>query len=31
MRALNAVMQADSRLDCVLLPVGDGLSVARKR
>lgn len=30
-RALNAKLRADARVDMVLLPVGDGLTLARKR
>ena len=30
-RALNAKMGGDERVDMALLPVGDGLSLARKR
>ena len=30
-RALNAKIQQDARVDAVLLPVGDGLTLARKR
>ncbi len=30
-RALNAKMGGDDRVDMVMLPVGDGLSIARKR
>ena len=30
-RALNAKMGGDERIDMALLPVGDGLTIARKR
>ena len=30
-RALNAKIQADERVDMCLLPIGDGLTLARKR
>jgi predicted O-methyltransferase YrrM len=30
-RALNEKMHGDARVDCVLLPIGDGLTLARKR
>jgi predicted O-methyltransferase YrrM len=30
-RALNEKIHGDARVDCVLLPIGDGLTLARKR
>jgi predicted O-methyltransferase YrrM len=30
-RALNDKIHSDTRVDCVLLPIGDGLTLARKR
>jgi predicted O-methyltransferase YrrM len=31
LRALNAKIAADDRVDMVMLPVGDGMTVARKK
>jgi predicted O-methyltransferase YrrM len=31
LRALNAKVARDERVDMVMLPVGDGMTVARKR
>jgi caffeoyl-CoA O-methyltransferase len=31
LRALNAKIAADERVDCVLLPVRDGIMMVRKR
>ena len=31
LRAFNAALHADDRVDIAMLPIGDGLTLARKR